>query len=335
MKWSLVLLVSVAVMASGCTALEDQMSDKQKFKSQLGKMQSSTYHVTYDLEVNMGGMGGMISGMVEQPELYSTGENSKFVVGVSGMTTAVYDVFGDQPAVCSEGSVLGGLGQMQQQSSGTGINCNYASSKQYFSQDSMEKMLENISVTVEGVETVKDRKCTMYSLKGSAEDLNTSVPTQASSLSGSGEVNICLDEEKGYPAIISVKANQSSELRSSEEGLKEMIRVEAESYSSEVGDVEMEVPASIGLKAGCRPFQANISSFDYSGDVKLSVNGENRTVQVSSGGIETVSFSNETRESGVNNVAVYADGAVKSDTCYYYGGSSGLEDFNLTGLNQE
>ncbi|MFB6115815.1 MAG: hypothetical protein ABEK04_06045 [Candidatus Nanohalobium sp.] len=336
MRLSLILVVSLALVASGCSMLGGSMSPEQKFKSQLQDMTKSNYHVVYNVEMNVGGYGGMISGLINQPEIYSKGDKSKFVVGVSSVTAAAYDIYSDSPTVCTQGSLLGGLGSMGSglggttQSQESELSCNRVSSNFSMSKDKLNKMLKNVTLEIEGTKTIAGRKCTNYLIKPSEKVNSSSLPGQTSEYAENGKVNVCLDNQKGYLALLSVKVNQTSELRS-DGGMKEALRLEVTKYNTNFEGVTMEVPVDVSASLSCDPFETTVTTFDYSGEVTISVNGEkNITRQVESSSKETFSLNNETMVSGTNEVTVYTDsGESKSATCYDYSFESDF-DYNYS-----
>lgn len=311
--------MAVAVAASGCSQILGSQSPEQQFKSQISDMTSSEYHVTYDIEMNVGGMGGIISNAVQEPELYSDGENSKFVADVTGMTFAIYNLYGNRTTSCTEGSVFG-------LTNSSGIDCSVSTGT---STTDFEEAFEKVNITRNGTRTAAERECNMYVLRG-AENVNSSaVPDQAEQYDD-GTFNVCLDKQKGYPAIVSVKSDQqqSSELRDSS-GTREVVRVETTSYDADLSGVSLEVPVDISTSVTCEPFQANITTFDYSGETQVSVNGENRTVQLESESTETLNFSNESRISGTNEVIVDTGNERTESTCYHYESLFGDTDYDF------
>lgn len=339
MKLNLILLISLAVAASGCSALTGSLSPEKQFKSQISDMRNSDFHVSYDLEANIGGFGSIISGAVEEPEIYKNGDQSKFVVGVSGVTAAVYDLFGDSSAVCTQGSILGGLGGSSDSES---VSCDPVETGNV-NESNLDEGLEQFNVTVTGTRTIADRDCRNYRFKPSGdvnETLEESDVPQASTISeysdSESQVNICLDKEKGYPALMTVKTNQSSELR--EDGMKDLIRIEAKSHDTNFEDVNMEIPVNVGASASDDPLQVNVTSFDYAGEVKISLNdGENITRQVQRDSKITVDLSSDNLVDGSNEVDIYTGAGNPEATASFYDYSSGHEtdydydsDYNFT-----
>ena len=339
MRLSLILLVSLAVAASGCSALTGSMSPEKQFKSQISDMRNSDFHVTYEVEANIGGYGSIISGAINEPEIYKNGDQSKFVVGVTGVTAAAYDLLGNRSVVCTQGSILGGLGGSSDSES---VSCDPVETG-YVNQSNFDEGLEEFNMTVTGTETVADRDCRNYRFTPSGdvnETLEESDVPQASTISeysdSETQVNICLDKEKGYPALMTVKTNQSSELR--EDGMKELIRIEATGHDTNFEDVNMEVPVDVSASAGGDPIQVNVTSFDYSGEVKVSLNdGENITRQVESDSKTTVELSSDDLVYGSNEVDVYTGTGSPEATASFYDYSSDYEtdydygsDYNFT-----
>lgn len=335
-------MVSLAVAASGCSALTGSMSPEQQFKSQISDMRNSDFHVTYDVEANIGGYGSIISGAINEPEIYKNGDQSKFVVGVTGVTAAAYDLLGNRSVVCTQGSILGGLGGLGGSSDSESVSCDPVETG-YVNQSNFDEGLEDFNMTVTGTRTVADRDCRNYRFKPSGdvnETLEESDVPQASTISeysdSESQVNICLDKEKGYPALMTVKTNQSSELR--EDGMKELIRIEATGHDTNFGDVNMEVPVDVSASAGGDPIQVNVTSFDYSGEVKVSLNdGENITRQLKSDSKTTVKLDSDDLVYGSNEVDVYTGTGSPEATASFYDYSSDYEtdydygsDYNFT-----
>jgi len=324
MRLSLVLLVSIAVAASGCSALTGNMSPEQQFKSQISDMQSSDFHVTYEVETNIGGYGDIVSGMINEPEIYKKGDQSKFVVDVSGVTAAAYNFLeGNRSALCTQGSILGGLmgGSVPGTSSSESeISCD-AVNTGYANQDDLEEGLDEFNMTVTGTETVADRECTNYRFKPSG-DVNetledTDVPQSSTIFEYSdSQINICLDNQKGYPALLNAKTNQSSELR--EGGMKELVSVKATAHDTDFEGVNMEVPVDISASMSCDPM-VNITSFGYSGEVQVSFNEEeNVTRQIGSDSQISVELNSDNLVYGSNEVEVSTGDSTVTASCYDY-----------------
>lgn len=339
MRLSLILLVSIAVAASGCSALTGNMSPEQQFKSQISDMRNSDFHVTYEVEANIGGYGSIISGVINEPEIYKNGDQSKFVVGVSGVTAAAYDLLENRSAICTQGSILGGLGGSSDSGS---VSCEVQETD-YGGEEDLDEGFEEFNMTVTGTETVADRDCRNYRFKPSGdvnETLEDSDVPQASTISeysdSESQVNICLDKEKGYPALMTVKTNESSELR--EDGMKEILRVEATDHDTDFEGVNMEVPVDVSAAASSDPLQVNVTSFDYSGDVKVSLNDEeNVTREVESDSKVTVDLNSDNLVYGSNEVKVYTGSGGPEATASFYDYTSDYEtdydsgtDYNFT-----
>ncbi|MFB6174412.1 MAG: hypothetical protein ABEJ87_00355 [Candidatus Nanohalobium sp.] len=316
MRLSVVLLVSLALLASGCASLGGGMTTEQKFKSQLQDMTQSNYHVKY--KISASGKAGILEGAVQTPEIYSKGGQSKFVAGFSfGIASgqiAAYDIFSESPVICTTSGSSYGMGSQ------TGPQCSVSSSNVSFSKEKIDRFMKNISLEMKGTETVAGRKCNMYEIT-SAENLTDRLPDQASQY-GQGKVNICLDSGKGYPAIISVKANQTSQIRESE-GLTEVFRLEVKEYNTDFPDGVFEVPVDAAASLSCDPFEATVTTFDYSGQIKISVNGgENMTRQVEADSKETFSLDSSKKDSFSNEITVYTDSG-ESHTASCYGSIGG------------
>ncbi|PSH01005.1 MAG: hypothetical protein BRC30_00515 [Nanohaloarchaea archaeon SW_7_46_7] len=300
------------------------MSPEQQFKSQISDMESSDFHVTYEVEANIGGYGDIVSGMINDPEVYKKGDQSKFVVDVSGVTAAGYDFFeGNRSAVCTQGSILGGLleGSVPGDSSSESkVSCD-AMNTGYANQDDFEEGLDEFNMTVTGTKTVADRECTNYRFKPSG-DVNetledTDVPRSSTiSQYSDSQINICLDNQKGYPALLNVKDNQSSELR--ESGMKELVSVKATAHDTDFEGVSMEVPVDISASMSCDPV-VNVTSFGYSGDVQISFNGEeNVTRQIESDSQISVELNSDNLVYGSNEVEVSTGDETTTASCYDY-----------------
>lgn len=319
MRTRIVLLMVVVVLGSGCAALQDQ-SPEQKFKSQLQDATTSKYHVEYDIEADMGGIGGMISGAVDSPELYSTEERSKFVVGFSGMTAAVYNVFGENTAYCTEGSFLG------LDNSSNGPEC-----KKTPDTEIKTEWMENVSIKEAGTETVASRECNLYTLEEAENFSSSEIPDKAEQYS-EGNFKICLDKEKGYPALISLKMNRTSELRSSDS--EQSIDIKAESHDTEFDEMDLIVPVSAITTLSCDPFQANVTSFGYEGSADVTVNGqEETTITMETGDTETVELSEANKEDGTNEIEVDTGRNTYTSECSSY--SFGSDLGGLGGDNED
>lgn len=312
MRRTAILLLSLAVVASGCSQLMNSQTPKQQFKSQIQDMTSSTYHVTYEVDMDISGLGQMIAGAIEEPEIYNTGEQSKAVVDVTGMTFAVYDLFKNRTVTCSEGSLYG--------MSDGGVECSYTDTGSV----EFDSYMENITIERNGTQTVADRKCNMYVIR-SNESIDSAVPEQASQYSeyANGSINICLDKQKGYPAKITVES-ESGESSLRGENTSQSMSLKAVEYEEDFSEDIFEIPVNVATSASCEPFQLNVTTFDYSGKTTISVNEENRTVSLEANSKRTLNFDNSTRESGTNSFKVYAGDQTVEESCYFYSYGNGL-----------
>lgn len=319
MRRTAILFLSLAVVVSGCSQILGSQSPEEQFTSQVADMTSSEYHVTYDIETQLSGLGGVISGSVQNPELYSNGENSKMVVDVAGMTFAAYGLFQNRTTTCSDGSLFSITND-------TGVSCSVSNTGSV----DFQEQLDEVNITRNGTRTAADRECNMYVLR-SNEELNASgVPDTATEYSD-GTLNLCLDKEKGYPAIVEMKSEtEQSELRS-DGSSTQSISITATSYDGTVSDESMEVPVDVATSFTCEPYQLNITTFDYSGQTTVSVNGINRTLGLEDESTETLDLSTDQRESGTNTAKVYAGEEVKEATCYQLGSYDfGETDYNFS-----
>ena len=315
-------LIAVAVVVSGCSQIMGNQTPEEQLKSQFQDAATSEYHVEYEVEANLDGMGSILSGAIESPEIYKQGENSKIVGGIAGVNFAVYDAFDSKSVVCTEGSFLEGLGE----ETGSQLECELSedTGTQTF-EEGLDDSLDEVNITVEGEEEYAGRSCTLYEVT-ETEELNDSVESEAVSQYSDSTVQFCLDDGKGYPAMFRVEVNESSELRDSDQSTALEVRV-AE-YDTDFSDVNFEVPLSTGVSATCDPFQANVSVFDYEGDVTVSVNGKNSTEEVSENSVNSFDLDEENRVDGSNTVDVYANGEQSSATCYHYESSFDSSDYD-------
>ena len=305
-RYILVFLGTVFVIAVAAQLLN--MGPEQRFMVQMYDASRSTYHVEYDIEAS--GLGGLFTGAVERPELYAKRGESKFVFGVLGTTFASYGVFDNRTVTCTEGSVLG-------LESGQDISCSASYSD--YSVEEIRSGLENASVSIEGTETVAGRECRLYIFEDAEEVAGAMPPEAGLSNYPDSRLEVCLDSDKGYPATIRVVSNQSSELRSDEEGPgREILAIRAVDYSADVSDSVFEIPVDTSVSLGCEPFHANITTFDYGGGAVVSVNGQNRTLDLPDDAMERMELETGDRVSGLNRVEVYTDGRKSSDICYHY-----------------
>lgn len=260
----------------------------------------------------------MISGSVQDPQLYNDGESSKMVVDIAGVTIAMYGLFQNRTVTCSDGSLLGISNESE-------LDCSVSNTGSI----DFEEQLENVNISRNGTRTVADRKCNMYVLR-SQEEINASgVPSAATDYSD-GTVNICLDRGKGYPAIMEARSEvEQSELRSGGSSTQS-IGLEATSYQRSVSAESLEVPVKLVTSMTCDPFQANITTFDYSGEATVSINEQNRTINLDENSQRTLDLSTDQRESGSNSLKVYSGGEIKEETCYDYGS---FEEYGETEYN--
>lgn len=316
METKLIILLSAAILASGCASFNQ--STEQKFKSQIQDASNSKYHVAYDVEADLQGLGGFVSGAINSPELYSTKDSSKFVVGITGMDIASYNIFSDETVVCRQGSVFG-------LSNSSELSCQMNQQSNSFN---FEQAFENVSIEEAGTDRAAGRKCNMYTLS-EKQNITEDIP-QAAQQYSDGKFQICLDKKKGYPAIIKVIRNKTSELRGT--GTKESVSVTAESYDTNFQDSELDIPVSIGVNVQCDPFTANITSFKYNGQATLTVNGENsQSINLEEG--NTIEMGLLNKATGENKVEVTPESSSAESvtgSCYDYGfGAPDYDEYNF------
>ena len=317
---AIAVLASIAAGVGAFQVIDTNQTPEQQFKSQISDMKGSEYQVSYEIDADLSGLGGLISGSVREPELYNDGQNSKMVVDVAGVTMAMYDLFQNRTVTCSEGSILGINNESE-------LDCSVSNTGSI----DFEEQFEKVNISRNGTRTVADRKCNMYVLR-SQEEINASgVPSAATEYSD-GKVNICLDRQKGYPAIMEARSEiEQSELRSGGSSTQS-IGLEATSYQDSASAESLEIPVKLATSMTCDPFQANITTFDYSGETKVSINEQNRTINLDENSQRTLDLSTDRRESGSNSLKVYAGENTMEETCYHYGslGDYGETDYNFS-----
>ncbi len=303
----LLVFLALVVVASGCSYLE-RSTPEQQYRELSQKAESSTYHVTYDISV--GGSDALTS-MIGDPELYSYEGKTKMVMTANFMgmssTTAVYS-FGNRSVTCKDGaSILGD----------SGISCELGDSgSETVSLTDMneeyEDDLDRVDIEVTGTRKIAGRTCKMFSMKVPADVLNSS------QYDSGAEMGVCLDTEKGYVADMGMNITKQSELAGNTS--QNVLRMTVKSYDDQVSasDVEIPVKASVDLEYRCDPFEAEIVSFSSISDAELSVNGQNRTLNLEAGERRTVQLDEASKVDGENEVVLYADGK-SSATCTDYG----------------
>ncbi len=300
MKLKLAAFLALVVVASGC--IGSSQTPEQKLDSLTSKANTSTYHITYAVEL---GGSEALSGLVGSPEIYSLNGDTKRVTTTnilgSETTSATYKKDG-MTVHCTESSFA--LSE--------GLSCNKGESSS--TTQTPSEMLEDmprISVNETGTRTVADRKCTMFELKASE---NTTTYTE----DVNGTMNLCVDDKKGYVASMGINITTSSELTSGE--TRNAIRMYVKDYSSEVTEQDLEIPVNTMVSLNCDPFHANVTSLGYSGEAKLELAGTNQTISLDEGEERRIELDTSKRSNYNTEVTVYAGGKVSSDSCTNVGG---------------
>lgn len=249
-----------------------------QLESALGNSEP-TYHITYDRQEVEGSWSSFLSKR-EDPELYSHNGNRKILHSgpllTSGRVVATFD-YRDQRIKCSEirSPLFDELG------------CELNSSSEYgqlFIDDYRE--MEDVNVTSDGSMEILGRTCNRYIVDVPPEKLDY--------LEGyAGRLVLCTDQEKGYPALINVNRTQDYDLR---EDTSERVAVfRAKSYSTDVSASDVTPPVDIATDLVCgssRTARAvSVYPIEYTGNVTLTVDGENQTVSVTEGEFSNISLS--------------------------------------------
>ncbi len=301
-----VLAVALVVVASGCSFLGGQ-SPEQEFRDLASKAETSTFHVTYSMSL---GSSDALSGLIGDIEYYSYEGRTKMLTTFSllGSTTiAVYD-FNNRTVTCTETSSSFGE---------TGLECElgeretFSETGSFTDAERYEEELDNITIRSAGTKTVAGRSCRMFTMHMPSDVLNSSY------YEGGADAGICLDEEKGYVALLSINTTRQSELAGNT--TQNVLRMKVESHSSDVSASDVEIPVNAVVKARCDPFKAQVTSLTYDGPAKLSVNDDNQTVSLTAGETTNVTLSDSQKVDGDNQMVVYAGGSKSSSSCWDYG----------------
>jgi len=292
----LVILMLLAVIASGCgsegssepqsdqqtqipepESVEFSPEDQPSFSELAQKAENSQYHVEYDYE----GPGPLM--YIGEPEVFSY--NGVRMVArpgnLPGEGAVSYNVYykDDIEVGCTEGG---------EELSG----CNTMPVDVAPSTDHYSDRIERFNVTQKGLESKLGRQCFMYRLEG-GDFLNS-------------YMDICLDAEKGFVSFLDMKADGSG---------RTVMDMDATGYDTEVSRENIRPPVKAVPRISCFEETVNITSTDYSGEVKFHVNdGENRTVEMSEWSVETFEASQGIGE-GENTVKAYAGGSSDSSFC--------------------
>jgi len=160
------------------------------------------------------------------------------------------------------------------------------------STDHYSDRIERFNVTKKGPETHLGRGCYLYRLQR-GDFINS-------------YMDICLDSEKGFVSFLDMKAEETG---------RKVMDMEATDYEAEASRADITPPKKAVPQIQCYSGDLNITTTDYSGKVKFSVNsGENRTLNMDSWSVKSVSASDEMKE-GENEVKAYAGGTEETSSC--------------------
>ncbi len=241
------------------------------------RAETSEYHVEYRYD----GTGPLIySG---EPEVYSHGGVRKVARpgDMPGGGRVSYNVYykDDIEVDCSEGL-------------GDDARCSTLPTDVAPSTDHYSDRIERFNVTKKGSRTRLGRECYMYRL--SEGDFINSY------------MDICLDRQKGFVSFL--------EMRSPEYN-RTIMDMEAVDYEAEASEEDVRPPVKAVPWVTCYSGDLNITTTDYSGEVKFQVNdGDNRTINMEEWSVRTLNVSEE-MEDGKNTVKTYAGGTSGSSYC--------------------
>ena len=281
----LTFILVLVVVASGCSSMETPDSGEGQYRIQenisfsglASRAESTDYHVKYDYN----GTGPLM--YIGEPEVYSYDGTRKVSRpgNLPGEGMVNYTVYyrNDIEIDCAEGS-------------GEYSGCSTLPIDVAPSTDHYSYRIERFNATKKGLETHLGRECNMYRLSG-GDFINS-------------YLDICLDSRKGFISFMEMYSPEYN--RTVEE-------MEAVSYSPEASKNDVRPSVKAVPTIDCYEEKVNITTTDYSGEVKFQVNdGDNRTVEMSEWRVETFNIS-EGMEDGENTVRAYAGGSSDSSLC--------------------
>ncbi len=306
MNWKVAAVLALVVAVSGCSSFMDSRSPMQKFQDLSEERESSTYHVKYSLSMPaLGEIGSSLSGIDIQ--LYNMDGKRKSVVSSSlgtSSVTANYRI-GNHTVTCEEGGLYS-----------EGVSCRMGESGEMdFTGSLLEGGVAEINYT--GSRTIAGRSCEMFTVvPNETEELDMSYT------SGSVVMDVCLDSEKGYFALLAVNSSTDSELGGSSSDT--VLRMKVTEHDEKVSQSDLRIPVSVGVDSYCSSSdsldsEVSITPFQDLDQATLSVNGENRSVKLR-GRFEAkdVAISDEELVEGSNQIAVYTGDGKQTDSCSYY-----------------
>ncbi|MFB6114872.1 MAG: hypothetical protein ABEK04_01160, partial [Candidatus Nanohalobium sp.] len=275
----MVAFLAAVIVASGCAGSQtdsgiqgfSSMSPDEKYAALVSQARNSTYHVDYNVTFDAGLSTNIVGQAMENAEvdLYSHNGKVKSLVTLSmlGSTvnTASFPIRDKNVTVqCQETSGVTNTGlQCSLGKTGSGSSLMATSPSQNF-----KDQLDKVNVTYEGKKTIAGRKCGSFDITMPSTVLNTS------KIQDDIKGHFCVDMEKGYMARMAINMSiKTSQLAGTNEIYLEF---KAADYSTEVSASDVKVPQDVVVGLTCQEgLNARVYSPRYSGELDLTVNGEN------------------------------------------------------------
>lgn len=314
MDRKIVLLVLVALVLVSGFIIGNQ-TPEQQLKSAFEKSESSNYHITYDFTVGSSGLGSFISGMIDDPEVYRHNGNEKMVSSASILGTSTVVAFFEYENTSIECSET----QSSLFNTSRQLNCELGSTPDYQPSEFGEYAEEeDVNITTDGTMTIAGRECDRFVMH--------IPPSEPDSDQGEQRMVLCMDQEKGYPALI--KISKVSEYQLKDDVEENILTMRVKSYSGNVSSSDVTPPVDFVAGVTCEPdISVKAHSLDYSGNITVSVDGENRTSSINRGETRTINLSSGGQDSGWTTVKVYTeDGLSTRSGCSSY--RSSYDDYD-------
>lgn len=255
----------------------DLTEGQPSFSEIASRAENSEYHVEYDYA----GPGPLM--YIGEPEVFSYGGVRKVARpgNMPGRGAVSYNVYYKEnfEIDCIEG------GERSQ-------DCSTLPTDVAPSTDHYGDRIERFNVTKKGLRSKLGRECYMYRLSG-GDFINA-------------YMDICLDRQKGFVSFLTMMSPKYN---------RTVMDMDAVKYEPDVSAESVSPPVKAVPYISCYSEELNITTTDYSGEVKYRVNDrENRTITMGEWSIRTIDVSEEMKD-GDNTAKAYAKGRSDESFC--------------------
>lgn len=277
----------------------DLMADqtpREQYNSLIQQSADESYHVTYTFTTEMLDT----TGGVRNIEVYSHNGVRKSVATTSsfGSSRVQAQFWNDNVSVyCEERR--------------SDLDCRLADRQLDLRHSILERAATNMTLNRTGQRTVAGRRCTAFTGHVPVQTFtDTVLPRYGDTLT----LQFCLDNRKGYMALLMVNKTQQSAIGDSTTNI---FTLRATSHDDDVTADDVTVPVPAVVSASCRGTPtADVVILQDTRHATLAVNGENRSIPAATWKEQTVNLTG--LADGTNTVTVYTENGAATDTCYRY-----------------